>query len=551
MSVIEQPLEYRRLVAPREDRGLLIDPPAEDIGNCVERNLTRRHDDATNVDLQGRTITELATAAREQLIRAALEHTRSYRDIALEQCGVSSESTAGQGLIFLAGHQPNLFHAGVWCKNFALAHMAQQAGATAINLLIDSDAVKRTSIRVPGGTTTSPRLHALELDAPPPNNLPYEEYSIADRQLFDSFGTRAAEAISSLIPDPLIRSFWPQVVERADATGLLGLSLAQARHQTEGNWGINTLELPQSTICQLESFHYFTAHLLAHLPRFWDIYNGAVHEYRRVHKIRGTAHPVPDLAVKDSLLEAPFWVWDANDRQRRHLFVGQKGGELRLTDRADINVQLSATADGDLDLATEQLAALATRGIKIRTRALVTTMFARLFLGDLFIHGIGGAKYDSLTDLLVRRFFHVEPPEFVTVSATLQLPIEREKHSSDDVRCIQHQLRELVYHPERVLRDSEIDRSEELKKIADLKRHWVQTVPTPENVQARHRAISGANESMQPFVASRHAELRSQQEQLLTAVRNERILASREHEFCFYPAQQLQDFLLDYLPARV
>ena len=44
-------------------------------------------------------------------------------------------------------------------------------------------------------------------------------------------------------------------------------------------------------------------------------------------------------------------------------------------------------------------------GIRLRTRALTTTMFARFLLGDLFVHGIGGAKYDELGDEIARGFF--------------------------------------------------------------------------------------------------------------------------------------------------
>ena len=48
-------------------------------------------------------------------------------------------------------------------------------------------------------------------------------------------------------------------------------------------------------------------------------------------------------------------------------------------------------------------------------------MFSRFLLGDLFIHGIGGAKYDELGDEISRRFFGIEPPGFLTVSMTLWL----------------------------------------------------------------------------------------------------------------------------------
>ena len=66
-------------------------------------------------------------------------------------------------------------------------------------------------------------------------------------------------------------------------------------------------------------------------------------------------------------------------------------------------------------------------GVRIRSRALVTTLWARLALGDLFIHGIGGAKYDRVTDLLIERFFGLRPPGLLVLSATLHLPIERDR----------------------------------------------------------------------------------------------------------------------------
>ena len=97
--------------------------------------------------------------------------------------------------------------------------------------------------------------------------------------------------------------------------------------------------------------------------------------------------------------------------------------KLLLTDRQDINARLSLTDQGDAGRAVEQLAELARRGVKIRSRALVTTLWARLVLGDLFIHGIGGGNYDLVTDRIIERFFHRKPPGFMILSATLHLPI--------------------------------------------------------------------------------------------------------------------------------
>ena len=48
-------------------------------------------------------------------------------------------------------------------------------------------------------------------------------------------------------------------------------------------------------------------------------------------------------------------------------------------------------------------------GNKIRPRAITTTMFSRLFFSDVFIHGIGGAKYDTITDEIIKRILRYRP----------------------------------------------------------------------------------------------------------------------------------------------
>ena len=60
-------------------------------------------------------------------------------------------------------------------------------------------------------------------------------------------------------------------------------------------------------------------------------------------------------------------------------------------------------------------------------------MYSRMFFSDLFIHGIGGAKYDLITDEIIREFFGVEPPGYATISATLHLPYKPFDVSQEDV----------------------------------------------------------------------------------------------------------------------
>ena len=110
------------------------------------------------------------------------------------------------------------------------------------------------------------------------------------------------------------------------------------------------------------------------------------------------------------------------------------------------------------------------QAVKVRPRALMTTMFARLFLGDWFVHGAGGAKYDRLTDRLIEAFFGMNATKYAAITATFHLPVAVPQEGLADYRRVIHQLRELRFHPECYL-DSPDERCRELieqKRVASL-----------------------------------------------------------------------------------
>jgi hypothetical protein len=502
---------YRRLRAPAEDFGTLIDPPRACVSSLLEQPAAVPVEFASDV-----------AETRQQFIAAARNYTQQYRDL---------PPTLGGEKIFIAGHQPQLFHAGVWYKNFLLADLAKEHDGVAVNLIIDSDAMRSASIAVPTGTAKDPRIESAAFDLSH-GEVPYEEHTIRDRGLFESFGDRAETLIESLVPHPLLHTYWPMVVERSREESNAGLAISQARHRLEGEWGTQSLELPQSWLCELPSFRRFAVHLLREAPRLRDVYNQAADAYRQANRIRSKAHPVPDLATLDEWTETPFWIWTVDQPRRRRLFAKTSGNHLRISDLQQLEFDL-ATSDA---AAVEQLEAFESRGIKLRTRALITTMFARLMLGDLFIHGIGGAKYDEVTDEIVRRFFGVEPPTYLAATATLRLPIDRPGVQEDDLQRVQDQLRDLDFHPERSMDEL----SSAGQQLLDAKRQWVHTPQASENARQRCHAIRNANQSLQPFVAGVREKLLAEQELTRRLLRVEKLLGSREFAFCLHPAEQLQ-----------
>jgi hypothetical protein len=313
----------------------------------------------------------------------------------------------------------------------------------------------------------------------------------------------------------------------------------------ERSWGSSTWEVSQSTICDQPAFFRFTAHLLAQMPQFLAIYNAAVGEFRRLHRIRNHAHPVPDLAVEGDWLEAPFWIWTAENPRRRRLFVRASGRETWLSDRQNFETKISLSPEADGGRAAEQLAELRRGGVKIRSRALVTTLWARLVLGDLFIHGIGGGNYDQVTDIIIERFFGCAPPQFMVLSATLLLPIERPPKSLEEPAVLAAKLRELSYHPERFLdgmRDTSEGRSSSASSLIAEKLCWIETPPTRENAKRRCRNIRNLNERLQPWLAELRSQFQRRRDLAVAEARKEMILNWREYAFCLYPEETIRDF---------
>lgn len=547
-----------RFQTPRDDGGKLVAPSVSVAGELIADH--RAQLESCDYDVQGQSLPDLAAEARRQLLTEALSYTRSYRDVRLEcadssPLGISKRPLDELPPLVLAGHQPELFHPGVWLKHFMLDRVAAANQAVAVNLIVDSDTIKASSLRVPTGSIARPLVESVLFDRST-TAVPFEERRIVDRALFESFADRASKKLLATAPAPLLKDFWPDVVDRSRHTDRLGECLAQARHIWEGRWGTGTLEIPQSRVCSLAASHRFAAHLLAHLPRLWDIYNAALFEFRSANHIRSHAHPVPELAAEGDWLESPFWVWRADDPTRRRLFVRSRGNGLLLADRAGWGQSLELSADAPCDRAIEQLQELSRRGVRLRTRALITTMLARVLLGDLFIHGIGGAKYDQMTDVLIERFFGLEPPGYMVVSGTLRLPIEHPRGAAEQLRLTRQALRELTYHPERYVQPPLEERhcercsgpaakhagSEPQRSIA-VKREWIGTTKTPGNARARHEAIRTANLALQPWLADRRATLSDDIGRLEQQARAEAVLSSREYSFCLYPEERLREFL--------
>jgi hypothetical protein len=546
--------QYARYRAPAESGQKLIAPPWGELCRIVAGNVAWRRE--TPLTVLGRPLNDFAIDARAEVLARAEEYVRSYSPPlkggvrgGIPDAGIPTKDCSGKGShqppLIVTGHQPELVHPGVWVKNFAAAALCASKGAVSLNLVIDGDACRTTAIRVPAGTLDEPRWESVEFDGPA-DEMPWEERTILHPEQWRTFPTRVGAATRNLLSDRMLDEWWPLAMERAAATGRIGLGLAQARHLAEIEWGRRNLELPQSEMCQTAAFRRFTLHLFNELPRFVGSYNDALGVYRRVHRLRNHAQPVPNLAVDGDWFQAPYWVWTANAPNRRPLYLRKDGAGLVATDRQTFERRLPCVCDDGGDRALAELVNWEAEGFKLRSRALITTMFARLAVADLFIHGIGGAKYDEATDAICERFFGAAPPAFATISGTLHLPIARTASDVGSAQRLQQQLRDLTFHPEQHVDFADAGVNGDVAELVASKRRWLAMAKTPANAAERHREIAAANRGMQPYVAGARESIERRLAAVSERTRANRVLNSREYASCLFPRKLLEQFLLDF-----
>lgn len=526
-SIIAEPpaSDFQAYHAPRGHCDYLAQPALDDAGRMIRENISL-----------GKTfpneLVSMRAPAREQLIRDARRYTSAYRDVEF----ASSTPPAAQSIV-MAGHQPTLFHPGVWFKNFALDRVGELSDAIAINLVVDSDVAGASSVRVPQLDAHSGDFGftAVPYDRRG-GGVPYEQALIEDRELFDSFGRNVAQAVSGIVDNPTVTTLWRSAREAINRCGYAGCALAQARHRQEADLGLNTLEIPQSVVCRGEAFATFVMHILRDLPRFHQCYNASAEYYRQAHGIRSSAHPVPNLGRDGDWYEAPLWVYGNQSPKRRGVWVrlSASGTVMEISDR---DTRIRKIESANLQSADEAFLALASPEFKVRSRALVTTMYARMVLSDLFLHGIGGGKYDQLGDLISQAFWGVGPQQFMVMSATVLLP-GHERHPiekiNDAIRKLDRKRRDVDYQPERFSQAESLP-----SELVDAKRSLLTTIPPKGQRRNWHQRITQLNQSMSNELQTLRSEIDAERRRLVSQRRIASQWNSREHSFCVYP--------LDYL----
>lgn len=490
-----------RWVAPIEDGRLLIDPPIDSLPAVLEINRRRLH--------------------RAELFGIPWRDWRW-----------SGHDTDPSRPVIVTGHQPDLVHPGVWVKHFVARTFALRLAGHSIHVSIDTDAAKQPTVILPR-LAQDPNQVTLESVAYDrwSQEIIWADRAIEDLATFEAFPAEVIRRTSNWPFRPILSHFWERLTTalRTNQSIRLAEAMDSARRSLERDWGAGNEEVSARRLWE-ERAPSFLTRLLKDLPRFRDVYNQAVRSYRRRHDLRSRQHPVPELAEVDGLIEAPCWFVHGGRRYRGFLRRVGDRWEGRVADR-------DVPAISDDGCLVQRIAE--EWGFRIYPRALLTTLLLRLFLADVFIHGIGGAKYDEVTDDIIRGYFGFEPPEYVVVTGTLRLPFSLFPATDKDRQVLWARLRALRWHPERFL--------DHRNDLVEQKERWRRREPlTRAERKARYRELLGLTETLRPLVEPQLRAVERQWERVRQELAANAILTRRDFAWVLHPADRLRDFLTQF-----
>ncbi|GJQ22537.1 hypothetical protein BIY37_05110 [Candidatus Brocadia sapporoensis] len=564
--------------APKNNKEVFIDHAVDRIPDLAHENQQKMR--GFKFEVNGIPFQILREKTREELLSMATNYTAGIQSLLLkrrsETCLYVRDSNQrdaswhkeqdklpGKGLsrdhetirdisIIQTGHEPILYYPGVWIKNHLTQHLAKRMGGVGVNMIVDNDACNMGFVYAPILSEDSATVQKVAL-VDRMDGVAYEEIVFGSPERMLTFKKEILNLLKTDAPDEKkgitfesMRVAFEEFIDRCmniyyqGCTDMVGL-LTTARRALEKDLGIDNLEIPVSWICETDGFYHFLLHIVYEAERFAKIYNEKLSEYRSIHKIRSKANPLPDLRIMGNLIELPFWTWKAGER-RGKCYLMKEGTSLKVTNGADDLFVLGNSKEENI----ERLKALKDAKIKIRPRAITTTMFSRLFFSDVFIHGIGGAKYDTITDEIIAEIFSVAPPAFVTISTTLFLPFDTYNVNTEDLQALQRELTDMNYSPEHYVsgvaqNDREfIDRVNKKKRILEI-----MEASSKEEKKRYFDQIKALNTMNLNVIYAEIQRKRNEIDAAKIKLAYNEVIKFREYPVCIYPTKLLKEYFYD------
>ncbi len=547
-------MERLSFKVPQKNKQIFLSPSGDKISSLLEEN--KKIFSQYSFKILNQPFKEVRENSRKGIVREALRFSKKFDP------DIGEKINPAYQYIIQSGHQPVFFHPGIWIKNIFLNKLLKSPlldKSLGLNIILDNDICKDLSLSLPvlssNGNLKLEKVNFLSSALAP--NLPFEEYPCPSLELITKF-TRDIICKLKLLESENknilnnFKNFAPclenssRLCSRNYKKANLGEFLGLARRLFEQEIEPAYLEIPFSQICDSDEFLSFFLEITKNIESFSKIYNNKLDEYRKLFKIRNRAQPLPNLIIKENLIETPFWIWKEGDKRRKIFILREEGGNYLYNDSYG---KIFLIEKDSLKSLSSLKAFLKEKKLKIRPKALLLTLYNRLFISDLFIHGLGGAKYDLVTDEIIREFFKVEPPHFLVVSCTLYLNFKSSPGASDfKISALKNKIRDLEFNPERYVDKLPLTKKEknQIEELAEKKTELIKKIKGVSS-PIEKREISEEIRVISNFIVEKIIPLKYELDKKIEKeeekIKQAKVYTFREFPYCFFSAKTLRNLL--------
>jgi hypothetical protein len=472
--------------------------------------------------------------SRRELLRIAHDYTLRIMDIV---CPNNIREN-----VIAAGHQAIWHHCGIWAKNLTVSTFAEAVDGCGLHLVLDHDVCDTAMVLPRENTDGNWCFERIEVE-PKQKTIPLECRQLPLESYLRTFVDTVVKARAGQICSDIWLEYAVPEKNRISHLSNIADLITYLQSVLNVSLHLNMMYLPVSKLSESNAFMDFVTSIIVNAVSFAASYNDAITEQINGPRIsrRDTLRPLV-LDKIAGLTELPFWLLLPNG-ERTSLYVRQKE-----TDK--IRIGTVSSTFGHLDSAcpagkAHQLRdALQQLGYRLRPKAVSLTLFVRLFLADWFVHGVGGTRYEFVTDYIIADYYGKKPLKFGTTTCTMTLPLSNTVGShKDNLAQLKHKLHSIKHNPERHIEYSVLRREPVASLLREKKRRIAQATDCalPSNLRkSAWSSLSTVNGRLFEYARDKADMLETKIVEFEKKSISQRVFNYREYFFGLFPKTKLR-----------
>ena len=345
---------------------------------------------------------------RSELVNIAVEYTR--------RIGLPVPNLKNGVNIIVTGHQPNWHH---FAKNIITDKFARQTGGIAVQLVLDHD-ICNTLMSLPESDNNGSLWFKTVPLEQKQKDIPLEFRPVPSKEQLRKF----IDSVSKISTGSFCSEIWCRnpcsIIENSRSCRNAADTVTQQQAELNRAFGLEIMYLPVSLMSQTSSFIDFVCSVICDAVGFAKVYNKAIENKRQTDNLK--SNQTVRLLKTDyinNIIEIPFWIVSKTSK-RTSLYVSLNEKSLRIGTIDKIVGVIDSSGNKEQQL----LEILRKNKCVIRPKAVTLTLFTRLYLADLFVHGTGAGNYEYITDYLISEYYRISKLNFGVATATMTLPAD-------------------------------------------------------------------------------------------------------------------------------